>query len=674
MCVMNTKCTWKKDEVMNKVKKIINHIKEEGIIDTVRWLYNCVLFRIKRRKIKSNDFVEIENDNDEVKYRIKKVKPNVFIVASIPYYDIGGGQRCSQLAKTFNKMGYNVNYLYAFKSSESTIFNLEMPMSSHIFIDDNIISKIESKVFENDLFIFESPSIKFEKILDFAIQKKCKIVYENIDNWETSLGSGIYNEQMLIKLLKSADLLVGTAKPLVDQLYDYIKKFNIPEKKVIYLANAVDSELFCGLKELEKPYDLVTDKCTLLYYGSLWGEWFDWDLVIDLAINNPRYSINIIGDYSGIPNIVKKCPYNIHFLGLKKQIELPSYLKYVDYSFIPFKTGEIGDYVSPLKIFEYISMYTNVLSTTLPDISGYPNLYFGDTWEEWDSIIKNNNTVDIEKADDFADNNSWHSRITEIINEIYPEKNKSILKDNLSIVILNYNNKNIIFKSINSLLKYNELYNYEIIVVDNGSTDGSYELLEKKYKNKIKLVKNTKNGCSSGRNLGAQLSTKKYLMFLDSDQWITNKYWLEPYENILEEDTKIGLIGWAAGFFNNNGYAYHVVDSFPYKYMPANMLAREDIGYLGSGGMLLEKKLFDEIDGFDINYDPTCYEDTDLSLKVRNENKKIVYCPYLGIVHLPHQTTKSGSEGHKILLKEKREYFKNKWTDKNKKLLKLFIK
>ena len=88
MCVMNTKCTWKKDEVMNKVKKIINHIKEEGIIDTVRWLYNCVLFRIKRRKIKSNDFVEIENDNDEVKYRIKKVKPNVFIVASIPYYFI----------------------------------------------------------------------------------------------------------------------------------------------------------------------------------------------------------------------------------------------------------------------------------------------------------------------------------------------------------------------------------------------------------------------------------------------------------------------------------------------------------------------------------------------------------------------------------------------------------
>ena len=60
-------------------------------------------------------------------------------------------------------------------------------------------------------------------------------------------------------------------------------------------------------------------------------------------------------------------------------------------------------------------------------------------------------------------------------------------------------------------------------------------------------------------------------MFLDSDQWVTNKYWLEPYENILKTDKNVGLIGWAAGFFNKEGYAYHVVDSFPHKYMPAQV-------------------------------------------------------------------------------------------------------
>lgn len=658
---------------MRFIKKIVKHLKEYGLIKTIKWIYNCTLFKIRNKKIKSGDFEKIEIKNNDKKYLTTKTGPNVFIVASIPYYDIGGGQRCSQLAKTFNKMGFNVIYLYAFKSSESKSYDLSMPMSSHLYINNNTLQKISNIVSENDLFIFEAPSEKFEEILDLAIERKCKIVYENIDNWETSLGSTVYNKDILIKLLKHSDLLVGTAKPLVEQLKSYLKKYNIHNKEVLYLANAVDEELFCGLKDLEKPYDLVVDKLTFLYYGSLWGEWFDWDLIIDLALKNPRYAFNIIGDFAGIPNIVKKCPHNIHFLGPKKQIDLPNYLKHVDYTLVPFKTGEIGDYVSPLKVFEYISMYTKVLCTSLPDVKDYPNVYMGDTVEEWDNIINQNCEIDTESADMFIENNSWFNRVTTMLNKLYPSLNKSIFNNNLSIVILNYNNKNIIFKSINTLLKYNEIYNYEIIVVDNGSTDGSYELLKEKYKEKIKLVKNNQNGCSSGRNLGASLATKKYLMFLDSDQWTTNKYWLLPYENIIQTVDNFGLIGWAAGFFNKKHQAYHVVDSFPYRYMPSSCLCRYDIGYLGSGGMLVTKEDFDLVEKFDLAYDPTCYEDTDFSLKIRNLGKEIYYCPYLGIIHLPHQTTKSGSKEHDKLIKEKGDYFLKKWTKLNKNLFK-FLK
>lgn len=657
-----------------KILKVINYFKEHTFKESVNWLYSCIVYKINMRKVKSGDFDYIDNTYNEKKYGIKKDNPNIFIVASIPYYDIGGGQRCSQLAKTFNKMGYNVVYLYAFKSSESIKFNLIMPMSAHIYIDENVISKIDNICKVDDLFIFESPSIRFKEVLDYAIKRKCKIIYENIDNWETSLGNGIYNEEMLIKLLKNSNLLVGTAKPLVEQLNEYLKKYRIKNKKVIYLANAVDEELFCGLKKLDVPNDLVKGRVTLLYYGSLWGEWFDWDLLINLAKHNPKYSINIIGDYHNITEIVNKCPDNMHFLGLKKQIDLPSYLKNVDYAFIPFKADEIGNYVSPLKVFEYISMYTRVLSTNLPDIIGYPNVYCGDTWKDWEKIIKENHEVDIDGADDFIEDNTWSSRVSAMIENIYPDNNKSILKDKLSIIILNYNNKNIIFKSINTLLKYNELYNYEIVVVDNGSSDGSFELLKKKYGKSIILCKNKKNGCSSGRNLGVSKVKREYIMFLDSDQWITNKYWLKPYENILKNNDDIGVIGWAAGFFNKKGYAHHVVDSFPNRFMPPNLLGREDISYLGSGGMIMKKELFEKIDGFDLFYDPTCYEDTDISVKILNDGKRIIYCPYLGIIHLPHQTTNSGSDAHTKLLNEKREYFKSKWEKKNSKLLKRFIK
>lgn len=657
------------------ISKIKGHMKEFGFKSTIVWLYNCFLFKVRTRKIKSEDFDNIQIKDGIEKFLTFKKGPNVFIVASIPYYDIGGGQRCSQLAKTFNKMGYNVIYLYAFKSSESVKFELAMPMAAHIFIDEKTISKIKDRVNENDLFIFESPSKKFADILNLAIENKCKIIYENIDNWETTLGSTVYHEDTLKKLLKESAVLVGTAKPLKDQLEGYLEKYQIEKKPVLYLANAVDDELFCPLKKYNKPEDLVIDKVTLLYYGSLWGEWFDWDLIIDLANKNPRYSFNIIGDCSNIQNIVKICPHNVHFLGLKKQMDLPAYLSYVDYSLIPFKPGEIGDYVSPLKIFEYIAMHTKVLCTNLPDIQGYPNVFCGDTYEEWDAIIKSDPELDIKSADEFTIDNSWFDRVSSMIDSCYPSASDSILKDKLSVVILNYNNKNVIFKCVDTLIKFNKFYNYEIIVVDNGSVDGSYELLKERYSNnEIILVQNNKNGCASGRNLGVKNSKGDYIMFLDSDQWITNKYWLQPYENIMKENLNIGLIGWAAGFFNQHKKAYHVVDSFPYRYMPCNALCRYDIGYLGSGGMIISRTNFDKVGGFDLYYDPTCYEDTDFSLKIRDLGKEIYYCPYLGVFHLPHQTTKSGSKEHMELTRKKQEYFTDKWNRKNPKLLMKYIK
>ena len=247
------------------------------------------------------------------------------------------------------------------------------------------------------------------------------------------------------------------------------------------------------------------------------------------------------------------------------------------------------------------------------------------------------------------------------------EKRNEKYYGNISIVVLNYNNKNVIFRCIDTLKKFNQKYHYEIIVVDNQSTDGSYELLQKE--DGIKLLRNGKNGCSSGRNLGVKEATGDYIVFLDSDQWILNSRWLDPYFEVLENDS-IGAVGWAAGWFDRKGYSYYITDDFPLRYMPTIGLYRTDIGYLGSGGMMISKELFYEIDGFDEMYDPTCYEDTDISLKVRDIGKELAYCPYLGVGHLPHQTTKSGSKAHEILIKEKGDYFVNKWNLKNKDLLK----
>lgn len=246
---------------------------------------------------------------------------------------------------------------------------------------------------------------------------------------------------------------------------------------------------------------------------------------------------------------------------------------------------------------------------------------------------------------------------------------KNIFYNNLSIIILNYNNKEVIHNCIETLQKFNTKYKYEIIVVDNQSTDGSYEEIKKKYSN-IKLYRNNKNGCSSGRNIGIKKATKKYVMFLDSDQWILNDNWLDPYLEIYSREENVGAVGWTGGWFNSKGYSYHTVYNFESQYMPSSGLYRKDIGYLGTGGMITTKELLEEIEGFDENYDPTCYEDTDISLKIRHTGREIYYCPYLGVGHKPHQTTKSGSKEHEKLIKQKGDYFISKWKKIDPKLLK----
>ena len=258
----------------------------------------------------------------------------------------------------------------------------------------------------------------------------------------------------------------------------------------------------------------------------------------------------------------------------------------------------------------------------------------------------------------------------------YAEKNVSIddtlaakYYGKLSVVVLNYNNKGIIDKCVDSLLRWNDRYNYEIVVVDNQSTDGSYEQLTAKYGSRINLVRNRKNGCSSGRNLGVKVSKGDYILFLDSDQWATDAHWLDSYLYICDTAENFGAVAWNGGWFDRYAAGYIIADNYAYRSMPPSALYRKDLGYLATCGFLMSKALFKEIDGFDEYYDPTCYEDTDLTLKIRHAGRECYYSPCLGVVHLPHQTTKAGSEAHMKRITEKQKYFAEKWRQLNPALL-----
>jgi glycosyltransferase involved in cell wall biosynthesis len=109
----------------------------------------------------------------------------------------------------------------------------------------------------------------------------------------------------------------------------------------------------------------------------------------------------------------------------------------------------------------------------------------------------------------------------------------------VSVVIPTYQSAKYIQEAIDSIL--NQAYkDYEIIVVDDGSTDDTIQVL-KKYGTRIKVIRQENRGAANARNRGILASCGEYIAFLDSDDvWMPNK--LELHINILENNPEIGIV------------------------------------------------------------------------------------------------------------------------------------
>lgn len=105
----------------------------------------------------------------------------------------------------------------------------------------------------------------------------------------------------------------------------------------------------------------------------------------------------------------------------------------------------------------------------------------------------------------------------------------------VSIIIPIYNAEDFLAETINSVL--NQTYkNIEVILVDDHSTDGSYDLAEQFKDEKITLVKNPKKGACAARNYGFELSTGDYIQYLDADDLLS----LHKIEKQLQQFQQFG--------------------------------------------------------------------------------------------------------------------------------------
>lgn len=587
------------------------------------------------------------------------------IVTGVPFDDVGGGQRAAQIARCALKTGRSVIYLYIYKKFD---FELNQYVESdvalhgliHKFIETTSPAEVLSLVSEDATLLIELPHKEALPYLHLFNARGMRTVFELIDDWESSLGGDWFDSDVYRRFVSEASVVVGTAKILVRKLCD------LGRDDAVYLPNAANEYIFDKYKIYSRPADLPTNVNRIaLYFGSLYGEWFAWDYLQEAAAMNADIAFVLIGDKPNSERL-PVLPPNVYFLGAKRIEELPAYLVHSNLCLLPFLPGKISDAVSPIKVFEYLFSGRPVVATKLPEIISYPGVLVANSPKEFSVLCKEADfTEESNKENDrFIFNNSWFSRL----DKLSALGEKTLFKNSVSVIVLIHNNKSIIGRCLESLLLHCAPYIKEVIVVDNASVDGGAEFVEASFST-VRVVKNTANGCSSGRNLGVRMASAKFLAFFDSDQWFTSSSCFEEALTILSRDANVGAVGWAGGWFEagRDDLGGMIADYCPNRAMNDAAIQRgyrADIGYLGTGGFFMPRSVFDATEGFDVAYDPTCFEDTDMSFQIKKLGLDVCYRDLTGIRHQPHQTTmaSSGSGTYAKLFKRNANYFKKKWS------------
>jgi len=212
----------------------------------------------------------------------------------------------------------------------------------------------------------------------------------------------------------------------------------------------------------------------------------------------------------------------------------------------------------------------------------------------------------------------------------------------VSIIIVNFNGKELMKSCLKSLLTTN-YPNFEIIIVDNASTDGSVESIKKLFSpgHYIEIVENRENlGHAEGCNIGARVAKGRYLVFLDSDTEFRAEDWLRELIRVIESDESISLAQAKmvlAKDKNSLDYVCTTIDALgtwaaTYGLKEDELEENFEILAASSGCCIVRRKVFNEVGGFDPDY--FIYDDDiDLSLRSRLLGYKILLVPSAVIVH-----------------------------------------
>lgn len=221
-----------------------------------------------------------------------------------------------------------------------------------------------------------------------------------------------------------------------------------------------------------------------------------------------------------------------------------------------------------------------------------------------------------------------------------------------SIVIPVFNNVEYTKQCLRALIENTPNSPYEVVIVDNGSTDGTKEFL-KCLGGSLKIISNAENlGFARACNQGSAVAGGDYLVFLNNDTKV-QPGWLEELTKVLQNDSDVAAVGskllYPDGSIQHAGVAVLQVEG-KNSLLPKHVFMQQPSDHIfvnvpmlfqvvTAACIVIRKSDFHSVNGFDQGY-WNGYEDVDLCFKLTETGKKIVYQPKSVVLHYESRSSK----------------------------------
>lgn len=239
----------------------------------------------------------------------------------------------------------------------------------------------------------------------------------------------------------------------------------------------------------------------------------------------------------------------------------------------------------------------------------------------------------------------------------------------VSIIIPIYNQVGYTYNCICSIYENNDFKDYEIIIADDNSAKNT-DIIKNNFENIVILKNETNLGFLRNCNYAATKARGEYLVFLNNDTQV-QKDWLAELLYIFENYKNVGLVGSKLIYPNGmlqeaggiiwqdaSGWNYGNRDN-PLK--PEYNYVKE-VDYASGASLMIPNSVWKELGGFDENFIPAYYEDTDFCFQLRNKGYKVIYQPFSIVVHFEGVTHgRDLNKGMKKYQVENQKKFYDKW-------------